>query len=59
MFDRDGDGMISSSELRHAMTSLGEKLSPDEVDEMLREADGDGDGLVNYVEFVSILTAKT
>lgn len=30
------------------MTNLGEKLTDDEVDEMIREADVDGDGQVNY-----------
>jgi calmodulin len=30
------------------MTNLGEKLSDEEVDDMIREADLDGDGMVNY-----------
>ena len=30
------------------MTSLGEKLTNEEVDEMIHEADIDGDGQVNY-----------
>lgn len=58
VFDKNKDGLISSSELRHVMTSLGEKLSDEEVDDMIREADLDGDGMVNYEEFVTILTAK-
>lgn len=40
--------MISSNELRHVMTSLGERLSEEEVDDMIKEADLDGDGMVNY-----------
>ena len=30
------------------MDNLGEKLTDDEVDEMIREADLDGDGMVSY-----------
>lgn len=48
VFDKNNDGMISSVELRHVMTNLGERLSEEEVDDMIREADLDGDGMVNY-----------
>uniref|UniRef100_A0A8C3WI09 Calmodulin 3 n=1 Tax=Catagonus wagneri TaxID=51154 RepID=A0A8C3WI09_9CETA len=48
VFDKDGNGYISAAELRHVMTNLGEKLTDEEVDEMIREADIDGDGQVNY-----------
>ena len=47
-FDREGNGFIQSTEIRRVMTNLGNKLSDDEVDEMVREADLDGDGQVNY-----------
>jgi len=39
------------------MTNLGEKLTDEEVDEMIREADIDGDGQVNY-EGLSIVPQK-
>ena len=48
MFDRDCSGTVNAQELRHVMMNLGEKLSEDEVDEMMREADVDGDGEINY-----------
>ena len=47
VFDRDNNGFISAAELRHVMTSIGEKLTDDEVDEMIREADTDGDGRID------------
>lgn len=53
MFDRDNNGFISAAELRHVMTSIGEKLTDDEVDEMIREADQDGDGRIDCKSQVS------
>ena len=58
VFDKDGNGTISAAQLRHVMTNLGEKLTDEEVDEMIREADVDGDGEVNYEEFVKMMMAK-
>ena len=34
----------------------GDKLSKEEVEEMINEADKDGDGVLNYEEFVKMLT---
>ncbi|CUV04437.1 calmodulin [Cryptosporidium parvum Iowa II] len=58
VFDRDGNGFISAAELRHVMTNLGEKLSDEEVDEMIREADVDGDGQIMYEEFTKMMLSK-
>mmetsp|Transcript_95710 Transcript_95710/g.257261 ORF Transcript_95710/g.257261 Transcript_95710/m.257261 type:complete len:149 (-) Transcript_95710:181-627(-) len=58
VFDRDEDGFISAGELRDSMTHLGEGLSHLEVDEMIKEADLDGDGQINYDEFVKMMMAK-
>jgi calmodulin len=52
VFDREGSGVISTQELRLIMTSLGEKLTEDEIDAMIYEADIDGDGYINYHDFV-------
>merc|ERR1712072_920060 len=58
VFDKDGNGFIPAAELRHVMTNLGEKLTDEEVDEMIREADVDGDGQINYEEFVKMMMSN-
>jgi len=50
-FDKDGNGYISTAELRHLLTHLGEKLSDDEVEALLVGQE-DSQGNVNYEEFV-------
>ncbi len=48
VFDKDGSGFISATELHTAMINLGEKMTVEEAEEMVREADIDGDGQINY-----------
>lgn len=51
------DGLISTTELRHVMTNLGEGIKEDEVDEMFREF-GVVDGQIDYKEFVKMMMSK-
>ena len=48
---------ISSEELRNVMSTLGEMLSQEEIEEMIREADSDGDGKVISFSQLSPLPA--
>ena len=48
IFDKDDDGFISVEELRSIMKNLGDKMTDEELDEMLDAADTKHDGLVNY-----------
>ena len=48
---------ISTQELRHIMSNLGEKMKDHEIDEMILHADIDGDGMVNYNEWVTMMTS--
>lgn len=58
VFDKDNNGYISADELRHVMTNLGEKLTDEEVEEMIKEADVDGDGQVNYEGTVKLCSLE-
>lgn len=58
VFDRNGDGKISTAELRHVLTSIGEKLTEAEVDEMMREADTNNDGEIDIEEFTRLLSRR-
>ena len=55
VFDKDGNGNISALELKQVMHNLGENLSDADIEEMIREADLDGDGEINYNEFVKMM----
>ena len=60
-FDEDKDGFIPADELKHVMMNIGdigERFTEEEADEMIREADIDGDGFINYHEFVKIMMTK-
>ena len=57
LFDKNNDGYIDAKELVHCTTTLGQKLSPEEVKAFLEEADLDGDGKLNYMEFAKMMTS--
>ena len=49
VFDNDGDGFISATELRFIMTNLGDKFTDDEIDRFIHTADiDDDDGEIYY-----------
>lgn len=58
VYDKDQNGFISLDELRHVMNNLGDRLTGDELTEMLGEADVNGDGQINYTEFAKVMMAK-
>lgn len=48
VFDVDGTGRVSAAELREVLTSLGEKLTVEEVEELFSEGEVDEDGMIDY-----------
>uniref|UniRef100_A0A3Q1GSZ0 Calcium binding protein 5a n=1 Tax=Acanthochromis polyacanthus TaxID=80966 RepID=A0A3Q1GSZ0_9TELE len=58
-FDVDGDGVITTEELRSAMIKLmGEHMSRREIDAIVKEADDNGDGTVDFEEFVGMMSRQ-
>ncbi|XP_030592579.1 calcium-binding protein 5b [Archocentrus centrarchus] len=58
-FDLDGDGSITSDEMKHAMMKLlGKHTSTNEIDAVVKEADNNGDGTVDFEEFVKMMSKK-
>jgi len=49
-FDRDGSGLISSHELRAV---LGDSFEGADIEELMREVDTSGDGMIDYEEFIA------
>lgn len=50
-FDKEGSGLINVAELRHLLTTLGERLSDEEVDQLLHGQE-DSQGNVRIADFV-------
>ncbi|VDP89645.1 unnamed protein product, partial [Echinostoma caproni] len=55
LFDDDETGKISFKNLKRVAKELGENLTDEELQEMIEEADRDGDGEVNEQEFLRIM----
>lgn len=52
----NGNGYIGNAEIRFVLEAMGESVTDEEVDEMIRMLDVDGDGEVNFKEFYKMAT---
>merc|ERR1712054_711762 len=55
VLDKDGQGYLTREQLYHFMTTIGDKLTHDEANEMLNEADKNGDGQIDFEEFAKMM----
>ena len=56
-YDKDGNGLISPAELKQTMTEMGGECTVEQVDEIIKEADTDGDGQVNFEELHTMMSS--
>ena len=48
VLDPEGTGTIPASQMRQVLTSFGEKLSDEEAEELIKDADPEGSGQISY-----------
>ena len=53
-FDKNGDGTITTGELGTVLRSLGQNPTEKELKDMVKELDEDGNGKIDFEEFLSI-----
>merc|ERR1711966_293610 len=58
LFDADASGSIDVRELKAAMRSLGFEVKNEELKKMVPDIDGDGNGTIEFSEFVEMMTGK-
>jgi Ca2+-binding EF-hand superfamily protein len=57
-FDSDGDGKLDKKEMKYLLLTLGERLDDGEVEEIIKEVDTTGEGVICYKDFVRIMMLK-
>ena len=57
-WDTDGSGKVTTDEIKQALTTLGDVLSEDEINALIKEADPTGIGVIDYEAYSKILFRK-
>nr|XP_018907594.1 PREDICTED: troponin C-like isoform X5 [Bemisia tabaci] len=58
LYDKEGNGYITTDVLREILYELDDKMTDDDLDEMIEEIDADGSGTVDFDEFMEVMTGE-
>lgn len=58
VFDKDGDGTITTKEMGEVLKNMGHNPSESDLEEMLKEVDADGNGEIDFDEFLTMMANK-
>merc|ERR1712010_225555 len=58
LFDSDASGAIDVRELKAAMRALGFEIKNGELKKMVSDIDNDGNGTIEFAEFLGMMTGK-
>lgn len=56
LYDREGNGYITTSTLKEILKALDDKLTGPDLDGIIQEIDTDGSGTVDFDEFMEMMT---
>ncbi|CAE7602131.1 unnamed protein product [Symbiodinium microadriaticum] len=56
LFDKEGTGEISTTQLGTVMRSVGQNPSDKDLEDMVSEVDADGNGTIDFPEFLTMMT---
>jgi hypothetical protein len=54
-YDLDGSGSIDEKELALAFKSMGQGVSKEKIQQIIKEVDSNGNGVIDWVEFLQIM----
>ena len=54
LFDRNGDGIVTEAELKSVLAEIGHPHTDEEIRAMVAKADRDGDGKIDYNDFLKL-----
>jgi Ca2+-binding EF-hand superfamily protein len=55
LIDTDKDGLLSFNDIKEMLKMIGEHMSDNEIRTIIKQADMDQDGYINFVEFTTIM----
>ncbi|CAD5122371.1 DgyrCDS10805 [Dimorphilus gyrociliatus] len=58
IFDKRGDGVISTGDLKHSLTTMAERLKDENIEELIRVVDPNLEGTVPIMDIVKELKRK-
>lgn len=58
LYDREGNGYITTGTLREILGALDDKLTHEDLDGIIAEIDTDGSGTVDFDEFMEMMTGE-
>ena len=58
LIDADNDGFISAAELVRVFAALGEEVTPEQAQQVVRAADSSSDGLISLEEFAAYMASR-